>query len=253
MQETYTAVKASIDFPKEGELITSPHYTFRIQAPINAEKVELCVDGSPWQLCRYSAGNWWFDWSDYYSGEHEVVARILPFDSRNYVLSTRRFSVQLDGRDLPRHEHETQRPQEFSNGGKQTMTQYSVLTNNEPWMLARVTQLLSKEEVMIAGMMTVNIGDTSAIQFLTDQNHDLRQKLEHAGLPVLEKEVFHIAIPNQPEELNRLVRTLAEREINIRSLYGTVENDRVKLVLAVDQPENAAPIISQFALTPQSR
>lgn len=238
MQETYNAVRTSIDFPTEGELVTSTHYTFRIQAPINAEKVEICVDGSPWQLCRYASGHWWYDWSGYFSGEHEVVVRVLPFDSRNYLLCTRRFRAELG--------------QERQGTQKQTMTQYSILTNNEPWMLARVTQLLSKEEVNIAGMMTVNVGDTAAIQFIADKDHGLRQKLESAGMPVLEKEVFHLEIPNQPDELNRLVRTLAEREIHIRSLYGTVENDRVKLVLAVDQPENAAPIVAQFALNAQS-
>lgn len=257
MQDIETAVKASIDFPKEGELVTSPHYSFRIEAPLNAEKVEICIDGSPWQLCRYASGRWWYDWSGYQSGEHEVVVRTLPFDSRNYLLSTRRFSVSLNRgsqsfNQQGNYEQQNAYDHHGNDGQKQTVTQYSVLTNNEPWMLARVTQLLSKEDINITGVLSVNIGDTAAIQFLTDRNQGLRQKLENAGLPVLEKEVFHLAIPNQPEELNRLVRTLAERDINIRSLYGAVEHNRVKLVIAVDQPEKAAPIIAQFALNAQS-
>ncbi len=231
MQNVSDIDTASIDYPREDELVTSPHYTFRIAAPMNAEKVEVCVDGAPWQLCRYASGHWWYDWSGYFSGDHEIVARILPFDSRNYILCTRRFGVDLAGR-AP---------------GKGTMAQYCVLTNNEPWMLARVTQLLSKEEISISAMMTVNVGETAAIQFLADRNHGLRQKLENEGLPVFEKEVFHLELADSPDELNRLVRALAEREIGIRSLHGSVEGGRVKLVLVVDDPEKAAPVVSQFA------
>lgn len=232
MQDISEIEKASIDYPREDELITSPHYTFRIAAPMNAEKVEVCIDGAPWQLCRYSAGHWWYDWTGYYSGEHEIVARLLPFDSRNYILCTRRFTVDLDE---PRRE------------GARTLAHYSVLADNEPWVLARVTQLLSKEDVSISGVMTVDVGGRAAIQFLADKNHGLRQKLQDAGMNVDEKEVFHLEISNSPDELNRLVRALAEREIAIRSLLGTVEGGIVKLVLSVDQPHAAAPILEQFS------
>lgn len=229
MQETKT-VKASIDYPQEDETISSPHYTLRIKAPLNAEKVEICIDGAPWQLCRYSSGHWWYDWSGYFSGDHEVVARILPFDSQNYTLRTRRFTVALPNEQIP----------------AQTVTQYSVLTSNEPWMLAKVTQLLSREDINISGMMTMNVGDNASIQFLAARNLGLREKLEQAGLRVLENEVFHLRLPNRPAQLNKLCEGLAEKSISVRSLYGTVDGDAVKLVLAVDQPENAAPVVSKI-------
>ena len=231
MEDTKT-VKASIDYPQEDETITSPHYTFRIKAPLNAEKVEVCVDGAPWQLCRYSSGFWWYDWSGYFSGEHEIVARILPFDSKNYTLRTRRCQVML--------------PREVSPADGM-LTQYSVLTSNEPWMLAKVTQLLSREEVSISGLMTMHLGETASIQFLADKSGALREKLENAGLRVLESEVFHVKLPNNAREINKLCESLAEKQISVRSMYGTVEGGQVKLVLSVDKPENAATVVGEFA------
>lgn len=230
MHEVSISDKATIDYPREEERVTSAHYTFRIAAPMNAEKVEVCVDGAPWQLCRYSGGFWWYDWSGYFSGEHEIVARVLPFDSRTYVLTTRRFTVELGARP----------------SAGRMMTQYSVITANEPNMLARVTQLLSKEDVGIGGVMTVNFGETAAIQFLAPKDDALVEKLESAGLPVLEKEVIRCELSNSPDELNRLVRSMAERRVTIRSLYGTVEGQRVKLVLAVDQPDQAAEVLEEL-------
>jgi len=232
MQETKT-VKASIDYPQEEETITSPHYTFRIKAPLNAEKVEICIDGAPWQLCRYSSGFWWFDWSDYGSGEHEIVARILPFDSRNYTLRTRRFAVSLENE--PR---------------LSGMTQYSVMTNNEPWMLARLTQVLSKEGINISGMMTMNVGDTACVRFTAGKSCGLKEKLETAGLNVSENEVLQLQIPNKPEELSRLCKSLAEKMISVHSLYGAAEGQNVKLVLSVDKPQNCASVVSEMGYSP---
>lgn len=229
MQDTMTD-KPTIDYPREDEQVASAHYTFRISAPMNAEKVEVCVDGAPWQLCRYSGGYWWYDWSGYFSGEHEIVARVLPFDSRSYVLTTRRFTADVS---LP--------------AAARTTTQFSVTTSNEPWMLARLTQVLSAEEVAISGMMTLHFGDQAAIQFFAKKD-GLKQKLEQAGLPVTEREVFRCELSNEPEELNRLVRSLAERDVTINSLYGTVDGSRVKIVLAVDQPEQASEVIDQLGV-----
>ena len=232
MQETKT-VKASIDYPQEEETITSPHYTFRIKAPLNAEKVEICIDGGSWQLCRYSSGFWWFDWADYASGEHEIVARILPFDSRNYTLRTRRFTVSLEN-DRVQH----------------GLRQYSVVTNNEPWMLAKLTQVLSKEGINISGMMTMNVGDQACVRFTAGHNTGLKEKLETAGLKVSENEVLQVQIPNKPEELNRLCKSLAEKMINVHSLYGAAEGQNVRLVLSVDEPKSCASVVSQMGYSP---
>lgn len=233
MQETRT-IKAHIDYPQEEETITSPHYTFRIKAPLNAEKVEVCIDGAPWQLCRYSSGFWWHDWSEYSSGEHEVVARILPFDSRNYTLRTRRFSVNLG----------------IDTATRSTVTQYSVVSSGEPRVLAKLTQLLLKEDINISGMMTMNVGETACVQFTANKNENLKRTLEDAGLAVSESEVLQLQIPNQPEELNRLCKSLADKMINVQSLYGAAEGKSVKLVLSVDKPENCASLVNEMGYSP---
>ncbi|MFN3966695.1 MAG: hypothetical protein ACK4JE_03235 [Endomicrobiia bacterium] len=70
----------TIDFPKENEIITSPHYTVRITSSENS-LVELSINNGPWKPCRYDhdgSGNyyWWFDWSNYSKGPHKLIARI---------------------------------------------------------------------------------------------------------------------------------------------------------------------------------
>jgi hypothetical protein len=86
----------SIDLPVEGETIRHFHYAVRITAPLDAELVEISIDAGPWRLCRYRGGYWWYDWADYFSGTHSVVARVRPFDQKAFAYAARRLRVSLD-------------------------------------------------------------------------------------------------------------------------------------------------------------
>ncbi|MBI4397118.1 MAG: hypothetical protein HY548_08490 [Elusimicrobia bacterium] len=93
-----------IDYPVEGEIITSQRYTLRFGAspipqtgtvPGGADKVEVSIDGRDWQPARESAGYWWFDWSGYSAGPHTIEARI-PTGGKRYAKSKpRQFTVLI--------------------------------------------------------------------------------------------------------------------------------------------------------------
>jgi hypothetical protein len=65
----------TVNYPQEGEIITSGHYTFRILTSA-MENVDVSIDGKEWQPCRECVGFWWYDWSGYGAGAHTIVARI---------------------------------------------------------------------------------------------------------------------------------------------------------------------------------
>lgn len=230
MQDT---IQASIDFPQENETVTSPCYTLRIAAPADAERVEVSIDDGDWRLCREAGGHFWYDWSNYANGRHEATIRIQPRGSRRVAVETRGFNVEL-GRS--------------SGGPSQTVTQYSVLVPNEPGKLALVTQILQSEGTRINGLRTVSVGDHTSIQFLAPGAANLRRRLEQAGFPLLESQVFHLELPERAEALNRLTTGLAEKEINVLSLSGMADRENVKIILAVDRPEQAARLFTSLGI-----
>jgi hypothetical protein len=67
-----------IDFPREGERITSGHYAVRISAAVPA--VEVSVNSGPWHKCRHSVGFHWFDWANSSKGSHRLIARVVSPD-----------------------------------------------------------------------------------------------------------------------------------------------------------------------------
>jgi hypothetical protein len=85
--------RIAVDYPQEGERITSPRYRFHIEGPEGP--VEIAIDGAPWVSCRGGNGFWWYDWSGYESGRHQASVRGETRDGRDAAPSTRRFVVEL--------------------------------------------------------------------------------------------------------------------------------------------------------------
>lgn len=66
----------AIDFPQEDEVVNWPSYVMRLWANESTNSVNVSVDGGPWNPARWdeALGYFWFDWSGYSQGPHEIVA-----------------------------------------------------------------------------------------------------------------------------------------------------------------------------------
>ncbi|MBI4422910.1 MAG: hypothetical protein HY554_04250 [Elusimicrobia bacterium] len=232
MHQAAKEVSVGIEYPKKGETIVSPQYSLRINAPLDAQKVELAVDGGSYLHCRRDSGFWWFDWTGYGAGYHAAVVKVTLRDGFVAILPPHELEVDLAG--------EPARPE-----GQPTLTQFSVITQNKPEMLTKVTQILKREGVELNGAVTERFGDSVAFRFLTSRESGLRETLENAGLPVLQSQVFQLELSTEAADLNRLARLLADEGINVVSLYSTAQGQRARYVLAVDQPEAAAQVIER--------
>ncbi|MFA7009085.1 MAG: bifunctional transaldolase/phosoglucose isomerase, partial [Elusimicrobiales bacterium] len=85
---TGTTEYVLIDYPKNLETITSRQYSIRIAAN-DAAGLDISIDDAPWQSCRHSVGYWWFDWTNFTPGTHQLVARMHKKNGE-YLLSKRR-------------------------------------------------------------------------------------------------------------------------------------------------------------------
>jgi hypothetical protein len=87
--------EACIEYPKKDEVIGHPSYSFQIGAIPAAMRVDVAIDQGDWKPCRESLGLWWYDWSGYDSGEHEIVARVHKEHGKTALSQTRHFTVRL--------------------------------------------------------------------------------------------------------------------------------------------------------------
>jgi hypothetical protein len=75
MRTEAVEIRPEIEYPRQDETVVSPEYTLRVAGPVAAASIDISIDQGPWLACRKAAGYWWYDWSGYADGEHEIIAR----------------------------------------------------------------------------------------------------------------------------------------------------------------------------------
>lgn len=89
------SLRPMVDFPQQGDTIRSREYTVRVGAPQAARAVEVSFNQGPWQPCRPAEGYWWYDWTGFQAGEHEVVARAIGADGASQRSEPHEFFVEF--------------------------------------------------------------------------------------------------------------------------------------------------------------
>jgi len=82
MKSAVAETRPEIEYPKMDESIGSREYTLRIAAPEAVDAVDVSIDQGPWLPCRKDVGYWWYDWSGYAEGAHEIIARTRAASGR---------------------------------------------------------------------------------------------------------------------------------------------------------------------------
>jgi hypothetical protein len=87
--------RLEVEYPAADEVVGSAHYTFRISSTEGLVEAEISIDRGSWQPCRHACGLWWYDWSGYAAGSHQVAARGIARDGRHLNSTFRRFEVSF--------------------------------------------------------------------------------------------------------------------------------------------------------------
>ena len=81
-----------VECPGEGEAISRPYYTLQITAMLGGG-VDVSIDQGDWLPCREALGFWWFDWSGFDAGPHELTVRTRVGEGLALVSGPRRFTA----------------------------------------------------------------------------------------------------------------------------------------------------------------
>jgi hypothetical protein len=123
--------------------------------------------------------------------------------------------------------------------------QISVFAENKPGSLAKVTAILSKENINIRAS-TIATSDTfGVLNLIVDDPHRAFEALTKEGVMATLKEVVAVAIRDLPGGLNKLTQCLFKERININNAYGFVlENMKTAVfIVDVDQREKTEEIL----------
>lgn len=116
-------------------------------------------------------------------------------------------------------------------------TDLTISLEDRPGELARLGEALGNAGVNIDGGAATTAGGGGQVHILVDDAAAARGALEAAGITVAaEREALVVDAPNEPGELGRTARKLADAGVNIETYYVATGD---ALVFVADDPAKA--------------
>ena len=116
-------------------------------------------------------------------------------------------------------------------------TDLTIVLENRPGTLAQLGEALGRAGINILGGCGFQSGGQGLIHLLVEDAERAKRTLQEAGVEVQDdRPVLVTSINDQPGELGKLARRIANAGVNIDLIYLTAGG---QLVLGVDDPEKA--------------
>jgi len=111
--------------------------------------------------------------------------------------------------------------------------QLSVFLKNRPGTLADICIQLAAEGINILGFSVSDTVDHAVVRMVVDEPRKACHFLGNAGLLVVENEIVMVELKNEPGELGRFGKRLADAGVNIEYAYGGLDQQAGAGVLFV--------------------
>jgi len=123
--------------------------------------------------------------------------------------------------------------------------QLSIFVENREGKLAAITDAIAGADVDIRAMSVADTQDFGIFRLIVSDPEKAKEALESCGSFVSITEVVGVSIPDEPGSLAKIVRLLAQNNINIEYMYAfiTVSKKHASVVLRVADNAQAEQIL----------
>jgi len=101
--------------------------------------------------------------------------------------------------------------------------QLMVRVEDHPGALAKMIETISSSGINILAVCAYSVDSTAAFMFVTDDNNATRKLLEDKQYKISEEEVVVVTIPNKPGALQEVTDTIAQFNVDLCLMYGSVD------------------------------
>jgi hypothetical protein len=123
--------------------------------------------------------------------------------------------------------------------------QLLVRLENRPGALAELCSALAERAVNISGIQGSDPSRNPMLRLLVHPTDVAKKVCDSLGIACVEEAVLAIHLVERPGALGRVMRKLAEKQINVNYIYGSIDKGsrRALVVLGVSDLEAAARIL----------
>jgi len=132
------------------------------------------------------------------------------------------------------------------------MYDLSIKLDNRPGALADMGEALGKAEISVEGEGAFVVNGQGVAHFLFEDGNAAKSALDDAGIEVLDcrQVLVQRLAQEQPGQLGRITRLMAEANVNIEAMYSDHDN---QLILVVDDAVAGAKVCEEWSVAQSPR
>ena len=111
------------------------------------------------------------------------------------------------------------------------LKQLSIYTENRKGAMQRITAILKREEINSLGSVTNDSAEYGIVRMVVSESEKAVQVLEHEGYLCRLTPVIGVEMEDEVGNLNTLLRTLDESNINVNYIYLSFNRESGKPIL----------------------
>lgn len=118
------------------------------------------------------------------------------------------------------------------------MVELTVVARDRVGLLADIGEILGKKGINIESVSVEASGKTAMVHLNLGHAVESKKLLSDSGFRVVERDKLLLRLKDQPGELAKVSRSLANANINIKNVY-ILDAERRQKILAVDTSDNS--------------
>ena len=127
--------------------------------------------------------------------------------------------------------------------------QISVFIENRKGRLGHVLDVLKEKDVNILSMSLADTAEYGLLRILSDKPVLGKETLSAAGFSCMLTDVFILKIPHMPGSLQKILRVIADEELNVEYMYGlSIAGENASIVIKTSDLEKADEIFSRHGI-----
>ncbi len=109
--------------------------------------------------------------------------------------------------------------------------QFSILLRNEPGVLSRVLENLSRARINILGLTINETANFGELRLVVDKSAEAKEILKGMAVSFNVVKVIVVRLENKPGELLKIAHLMSKNDINIDYIYTLASVDKGALVV----------------------
>lgn len=127
------------------------------------------------------------------------------------------------------------------------MKQLTVIVDDKVGLLANISYLLGRSRINIDSISVASVGGKAIVNLLVKDTARTKEVLEANGYRCLEADSLVVRLPNQPGEMAKMARLLADHKINMEHLSALSQDEKSSVYsIKVDKPAKAEKLLSGY-------